>query len=121
MLRRESHEWSDSMIILVSQVCVNFHNMIVDMNRRGELREEIDEYDYAIDVIREFGLAGQLESSAIEDGGGDVTVREGPIAGIAGLLECNGLVGNPVLHRELTEQLSHKIWNESGEYYTKRL
>ena len=31
ILRHELHEWSDELIILISQVCVVLHNMIVDM------------------------------------------------------------------------------------------
>ena len=37
-IRYDLHEWSDELIILISQVCVLFHNMIVDMWTRGELR-----------------------------------------------------------------------------------
>ena len=90
--------------------------MIVDMNRRGELSEEVDDNGSAIDVVGEFGIEGQLESSELEDGGSYVTIGEGPIAGLACLLERNDLVRNTLMHRELTEQLSHHIWNESGEH-----
>ena len=121
VIRHESHEWSDSIIILISQVCVILHNMIVDMNGRGELGEETDENGYAIDVVSGFGLAGQLESSAIEDGGSDVTVGEGPIVGLADFLERDDLFPNLSMHCELTEQLPHHIWNESGEHKTKRI
>jgi len=40
LLRRERHEWSDEIILLIAQVCVILHNMIVSMCKSGELDEE---------------------------------------------------------------------------------
>ena len=40
IMRRERHEWSDEIILLIAQVCVILHNMIVSMCKSGELDEE---------------------------------------------------------------------------------
>jgi hypothetical protein len=43
ILRRERHEWSDEVIILISQVCVILHNMLVSLRTKGELDDETDD------------------------------------------------------------------------------
>lgn len=40
IMRQERHEWSDSQLILISQVCVILHNMILKMMLKGELSDE---------------------------------------------------------------------------------
>lgn len=42
ILRHESFEWSDSMTILINYVCVFVHEMVFDIQRRGEIFAEID-------------------------------------------------------------------------------
>lgn len=66
----------------LSSMC-DLHNIIVDMNRGGNLGEVLVYYGNAIDLFSEFGYAGQLESAGTEDGGGDATVGGSPIASVA--------------------------------------
>jgi hypothetical protein len=42
ILSNERHEWSDDMLILISQVCIIIHNILVIPRIRGELDDEID-------------------------------------------------------------------------------
>lgn len=64
MLCSESNEWSDSTIVFISQVCVILHNLIVDMKRRGDLEDEVDEQGNAVDVEREFGLSAPHDNNS---------------------------------------------------------
>lgn len=52
-LRQDRHEWCDTLIILMIQVCVIIHNMIVYMDTYGRLRE-VDENGKVVDVVNEF-------------------------------------------------------------------
>ena len=62
ILRHESFEWSDSILILISQVCVILHNMILDMHRRGECMDEVDEHRSTVNIVTEFDLlADEIE------------------------------------------------------------
>ena len=36
-LRQERHEWSDALVILISEGCVLLHNLVVRMSLAGEV------------------------------------------------------------------------------------
>ena len=78
ILRHELHEWSDELIVLISQVCVILHNMIVDVLERGELKFEVDEDGETMDVVGEFagdaaGVLGSVGNNGVNGNGSDKT------------------------------------------------
>ena len=112
ILRHESFEWSDSILILISQVCVILHNKIVDMHRRGECMDEVDEHGNTVNIVTEFDLlADEISSGA---NASSIDTAPSP-AGLTVLLDKNDLVRNSVLHRGLWEQLSCHLWSNRGE------
>ena len=81
--RKERYEWSDTAIILTSEVCVVLHNLIVKMSLDEELRlESID------------SLSGEASSHFVDEffesniaAAGTSTEEKGYMSGLAGLLE----------------------------------
>jgi len=78
ILRRERHEWSDEPILLTAQVCVILHNMIVVMQREGDLAGEAvgEDGETPVDLVQEL-------STGPPAGGEHLVV--GPAGGPAGV------------------------------------
>ena len=76
ILRHELHEWSDELIVLISQVCDILHNMILEMWERGKIKAEVDDGGETIDVVDEFardaaGVLGSVGNSGVNGNGSD--------------------------------------------------
>ena len=113
ILLQERHEWSDSKLILISQVCIIFHNMIVKMVWNEELSDEIDDETGVLQgecpLLDEFFLSEANETTGI---GGNVTGNE--TVGLMHLLARDMLVGNRDAQIDLASSLSHHLWNLRG-------
>ena len=110
ILKQERHEWSDSAIILTSEVCVILHNQIVRMSRDEELGLE------GID-----SLSGEASSHLVDEffesniaAAGTSPEEMTNLSGLAALLEQNTLVTNRDHHIRLNDEVSRHLWNERG-------
>lgn len=118
ILRHELFEWSDEMVILISDVCVILHNMIVDMHRRDELGEETNSEGGSVDVVGEFTenvshLLGSSSSGLTnpqDNGDGNVTGN-----GLEMLLERSSVIKSEDAHRELQSELAKHLWARKGD------
>ena len=112
ILWHESFEWSDSILILIKQVCVILHNMILDMHRRGECMDEVDEHGNTVNIVTEFDLlADEIASSAIAS---SIDTAPSP-DGLTVLLDKNYLCRNSLLDWELWEHISYHLWSNHAE------
>lgn len=114
IIRQERHEWSDTQLILISQVCVILHNMIVKMSLRGELSEELDENGVPqseSELLHEFF---SFEGGETPDETTAVVGSASEERGLTYLLARDRLVANRETHIELKEALSHHLWSLRG-------
>lgn len=103
ILRYEMHEWSYSMLILISQVCVILHNIIVDMDLRGELNYEADGNKELTNLITEFledGIQDGVNTDVDETIGQNASFETSVVSF---LLERSNFVYNNMMHRKLAE------------------
>ena len=106
ILRQERHEWSDALVILISEGCVVLHNLIVRMYLAGEVEDTAvtEFYEQNNGNIEQDQMDIPLETT-LEDEGGSV---------LNALLSQASLVSNRKRHIELTENLSHHLWKIRG-------
>ena len=106
ILRQERHEWSDALVILISEGCVILHNLIVRMYLAGEVEDTAvtEFYEQNNGNIEQDQMDIPLETT-LEDEGGSV---------LNALLSQASLVSNRKRHIELTENLSHHLWKIRG-------
>lgn len=101
------------MLILICQVCVILRNVIADMQKRGEIYGEVDEYGNAIYVILEFGE--ENESGNVRDEAGNDSTLLIDCTGLTFLLDRINIVQNHEHHIQLWQQVSHHLWSVRGE------
>ena len=118
ILRHELHEWSDYLIILISQVCVILHNMIIDMWERGELKSEVDEDGDTIDVVSEFAGDTSDVLGSVESGGVIGTSSDEPESTASPfevLQEKSAIVMSEERHVQLQAELTKHLWSRRGQ------
>ena len=112
------HDWSDELILLISQVCLVWHNMIVDMWRRGELRSEVGEIGEAVDVVSEFGdeITGVMGYDVDHECTGEEerSSNSTPTA-FEALLERSSVVMIEERQIKLQSELAQHLWNRRGD------
>jgi len=112
ILRHERFEWSDEEVIRISQVCVIPHNMILDMDRRGEL-VELDGNGSIVIVVSEF----ESDHVVFRPGASNEATLHALSTydtGFLGLLERAELIRDDVQHRRLREALTDHVWARKG-------
>ena len=113
-MRQERHEWSDSQLILISEVCVILYNILVKMASTGELSDDVDDNGVRqseIELLQEFFL---VESSQSGDtvNTNDSNMTGGSDAsggGISHLLERDRMVCSRERHIQLRTELSEHL------------
>ncbi|KAI0563688.1 Plant transposon protein [Gracilaria domingensis] len=117
ILRLERHEWSDELIILISQACIILHNMLVEMDSNGELEDKIAPNGETVSVIEAFG-EGANDSHHDQEQMNNVNFKSPTSASaedLLDLLQTNELVTNVEKHHNLTTALSYHLWAMRGE------
>lgn len=97
ILRQEMHEWSDTKIIPISNVCVILHNMMNDIDKGGRLTKETDEKS-AQDIRK-------ISDIRIKDTGDENENSTEHNGGLPYLLERNRYVSSGTFYRELRNDL----------------
>ena len=118
IIRHEIPEWSDELIIIISQVCVILDSMIVDMRERGDLKSEKYEGEESVDVVREFAEACTGFQDA--DDTADVTATDshesnGDESAPEHLLARSGVIMNDERHIAPQAELTRHLWSRRGD------
>ena len=111
-MKRERHEWSHEIILLIAQMCVILRNMIVSMDKSGELDEERGAEGRG-NLVDEF-----CDDAPPAEGVHGASVAAGepvPAVCLLALLDRAHTVKDEGSHVALTKALADHQWNTRGK------